>query len=452
MGLELELKQKQELALSPQLLEAMQILQMNTCDLRSFLLRELQENPVLEADHISPPHEDAEHLVQRLQWLESQPHRRHETNAANDDPVMDFASRISAPQWEDSLEAHLILQLSSLHLSEEEERCARFLIHCVNDRGYLSEAPEELSQQLGLDTKMISGVIGRLRKLDPPGICAKDLSGCLEMQLKKNPDCETELAIIRSHLDDMAHGRYGLIAKSLGVSVERVNRACELIRTLDPAPGSAFSRGAATVYTVPDVIAVQVGDGFDVRLNDRILPDLSISDYYRGLMKNSDSEEVRDYLLNRFQRARWLISSVEQRRTTLLSCARVIVELQSLYFRGECSHLQAMSLADVAEKLGIHPSTVSRAIRDKYIQCGARICAFKSLFTRSINGTAGSASADHARVWIRRLIEEEDKQHPLSDQKLCDLLEQKGVHLSRRTVAKYREEMQIPGTLVRKKR
>ncbi|MDO4749442.1 MAG: RNA polymerase factor sigma-54 [Eubacteriales bacterium] len=451
MGLKLELNQKQELTLSPQLLEAMQVLQMNTCDLQGFLLHELQENPVLEAERISPPSEDAEQLVRRLQWLDNQPRRRHETVSSADDPVMDFASRISAPQWEDSLEAHLILQLPPLQLDEEEERCARFLIHCVDDRGYLCDSPEELSLQLDLDVEMISRIIDRLRKLDPPGICAKDLAGCLEAQLSGRPNCEVELSIIRSHLDDMAHGRYGLIAKSLGVPLERINRACGVIRTLDPSPGSIFSGGAATVYTIPDVIAVQTEEGFDVRLNDRMLPDLSISDYYKNLMKSSDSAEVREYLLNRFQRARWLISSVEQRRTTLLSCARAIVEIQNRYFLGETDHLEPMSLADVAEKLDIHPSTVSRAIRDKYLQCGARICAFKSLFTRSLNGTSGT-STDRARVGIRRLIDAEDKQHPLSDQKLCDLLAAEGVHLSRRTIAKYREEMNIPGTLVRRQR
>lgn len=453
MGLNLEMTQKQDLALTPLLIQSMEILQMNTCDLRSFLLRELQENPVLEAEQTSPPYEDAALLTRKLEWLESQPERRQDSAAEEEDPVMEFASRLSSPQWEDTLEAHLSLQFPSLRLDAAEEGCARFLIRCVDDHGYLDEDPEETARRLGVPTETVTRVLSLLRTLDPPGICARGLTDCLAAQLDAFPDRETALAIAEHHLEDLSRGRYACIAKILGVSTERVMRACEAIRSLDPCPGAAFSPGEPPAYIIPDILVTPSGDGFDVRLSDRILPELTFSKYYSSLLKNSDSDEVRSYLAERFQRARWLLFSLEQRRGTLLSCARSIVELQEDFFRKKSVSPAPMSLADVADRVGMHPSTVSRAIRDKYLQFGGNVCLLKNFFSRGIGGDGDErSSAGLVQADIRRLIEEEDKSHPLSDQQICDLLAKKGSSVSRRTIAKYRGELGIPGTAVRRVR
>jgi RNA polymerase sigma-54 factor len=453
VGLNLEMTQKQELSLTPQLLQSMEILQMNTCDLRSFLMRELQENPVLEAEQTSPPYEDAALLTRKIEWLESQPERRQGPATEGEDPVMEFASRLSSPLWEDTLEAHLSLQLPSLGLSASEEGCARFLIRCVDKRGYLDEDPEETAKRLGVPAETVMRIQSQLRKLDPPGICARNLPECLAAQLDAFPDRGTALAIAERHLEDLSRGRYASIAKSLGVSTERVLRACDAIRALDPCPGAAFSPGEPPAFIIPDVLLTPSGDDFDVRLNDKILPDLSINTYYSSLLKNSDSDEVRSYLAERFQRARWLMFSLEQRRGTLLSCAHAIVDLQKNFFRSNGTSPAPMSLADVAQRVGIHPSTVSRAIRDKYLQFGGNVCLMKSLFSRGLGGGSDDrSSAGHVQTDIRRLIEEEDKTHPLSDQQICDLLIKKGFSVSRRTIAKYRGELGIPGTAVRRVR
>jgi RNA polymerase sigma-54 factor len=453
--LELELKtaQRQELSLSPQLLQAMEILRMNASDLCSFIQTELQENPVLEAELNSAPYEDAALLHRKLEWLNSQPGRRQSSVIAGDDPAMDLADRLSVPQWEESLEAHLVLQLQSLGLNPSEEHCARFLIRCVDKRGYLNEDAAHVARLLGLDTHTVIRVLSLLRTLDPPGICAADLKGCLAAQLRDCPDGELALSIVDAHLEDLARGRYAAIAKSLGAATDRVLKACERIRSLDPCPGSAFTSGEAPVYIIPDILIHRTEDGFDVRLNGSILPELGISGYYSSLLKDNDSEELRCYLSERFQRARWLIASVEKRHRTLLACAKAVVKLQREYFLRNTEHLKPMALADVAALVDMHPSTVSRALRDKYLQYDGGVCAVKDLFTRVVGGSGdGCSSSDRARLSIRRLIEGEDKARPYSDSRICELLAKDGVEISRRTVAKYREEMGVPGTAVRRER
>lgn len=449
--LELELTQRQELSLSPQLLEAIEILQMNTYELRGYILREMQENPVLEMEQTSPPYEDAALLLRKLEWLGSLPERRADAVARDDDPLMDLASRISSPLWEDTLEAHLTLQLPALGLDAEEERCARYLIQCVDDRGFLNEDERETARLLGVSEELVSRVLALLRTLDPPGICARDLPSCLAAQLQDAPDRETALAIVADHLEDLAHGRYAVIAKSLGLSADRVRRACDEIRKLDPCPGAAFSQDPPPAAVVPDVLVTRTEDGLEVALNDRALPELRVSAYYGSLLKSSDSEDVRRYLAERFQRARWLMGCLEQRRGTLLACTREIVKLQADYFSGRRAHLAPMGLSDVAARLGLHPSTVSRAIRGKYLQFGGTVSSMKSLFSRGVGaGEGGRSSSDAARAAIRRLVDGEDKRRPLSDRRLGELLAQEGMELSRRTVAKYRSELGIPGTAARR--
>ena len=454
VGLDLELLQRQELSLSPQLLQAMEILQMNTYDLRGFIQKEAQENPVLEAEHVKTPDEDAALFSRKLLWLAGQPQRRRGGPVTEgDDPVMQMAERLRAPLWEETLEAHLLWQLPSLRLRKEAEHCARFLIRCVDDRGYLDEEPTCVAEQLGLTPETVTHVLALLRTLDPPGICAQNLSGCLAAQLPGDGPQALARAVAQNHLQELARGHYAAIARAVGVTAEQVAEAGELIRRLDPCPGAVFSQGAAPVYVVPDVLVTMTPDGFDLSFNDRLLPVLSVSSYYLSLLKNNDSEEVRQYLAERIQRARWLIGSVEQRRDTLLACARAIVELEAAYFRGHTRHPVPLLLAEVAERVGLHPSTVSRAIRDKYLQCDGSVTPLRGYFSRGLSSASGERQpSEAARAGIRQFIDAEDKKRPLSDQKLCELLAAQGLSLSRRTVAKYRDELGIPGTSVRRAR
>ena len=247
--------------------------------------------------------------------------------------------------------------------------------------------------------------------------------------------------------------RYGLIARELKAAPEEVRAACERIRSLNPRPGTGFAARENLTYINPDIIVVSFPDHFELLTNDYYFPHLGISGYYTRLLKESDDQQVKDYLTGKVKQAKWMVHAIEQRRSTLMSCAGCILELQEAFFRQGPGHLVPMSLADVAGRIGVHESTVSRAVKDKYIQCSMGVYPLSYFFSRSLGTGSGgeeAASPDAAKALLKKLIAGEDKKKPLSDQKLCQMMTAQGCPLSRRTVAKYRDELHIPSTTGRK--
>ena len=270
--------------------------------------------------------------------------------------------------------------------------------------------------------------------------------------LRRHEGDTLALQIVDHWLDALSKNRYNLIARALEVSQEEVRTACELIRSLNPRPGTGFASRENLTYITPDVIVVSFPDHFELLTNDYFFPTLNISSYYCRLLKESDDAEVKDYLTGKVRQAKWVVRSIDQRRSTLMECAKCILELQEPFFRKGPGHLIPLSLADVAGRLGVHESTVSRSVKDKYIQCSMGVYPLSYFFSRSLGDRAGggSSSPDFAKAMIKRLIAAEDKRKPLSDQKLCALMAQEGCELSRRTVAKYRDELNIPSTTGRR--
>ena len=262
------------------------------------------------------------------------------------------------------------------------------------------------------------------------------------------------MTIAEHYLDALSKNRYGLIARELKASQEEVRAACDLIRSLNPRPGTGFAARENLTYINPDIIVVSFQDHFELLTNDYYFPTLNISGYYTRLLKESDDEQVKDYLTGKVRQAKWMVKAIEQRRSTLMSCAECILELQEDFFRKGPGHLVPLSLADVAQRIGVHESTVSRAVKDKYIQCSMGVYPLSYFFSRSLgaSGAGGeeAASPDAAKALLKKLIAGEDKKKPLSDQKLCELMAAQGCTLSRRTVAKYRDELHIPSTAGRK--
>jgi RNA polymerase sigma-54 factor len=248
----------------------------------------------------------------------------------------------------------------------------------------------------------------------------------------------------------MAHNHYHQIAQATGASREEIQRACRLIRTLDPRPGAPFSPVDTPRYITPDLLVTVEGGKAEVRAADGRLPELKLSSYYQQLLNSTNDAPVRDYLADKVRQASWVMRSIEQRNTTLLSCARAVVGRQEAFFlRG--GHLQPMSLADVAADVGVHESTVSRATKDKYLQCPRGLFPLSHFFSRALpQGEAEGISPEMVKAALRELISGEDKRHPLSDQKLCDMMAPRGLLLSRRTVAKYRDEMGFSSAAGRK--
>ena len=458
--MELSMSMKQTQTLSPQMMQSMEILQMGSQELLEYIQDQVQENPVLEMEEKYGKGDDTAVLQRKLEWLEStdaQNRYYHQQDTEDDekDPISNYGT---VDEREENLYLYVLSQLEVMDLEPELLPVGRFLVESLNQNGWLDESVEDLAEELGKPVEEVEKALAAVQSLEPAGVGARNLSECLVLQLqRRHEDSELAIRIARDYLDPLSKSRYGLIAKSLGVCQEEVRTACDLIRTLNPRPGGGFAARENLVYINPDLFVVNFPDHFELLTNDYFFPDLNISGYYCRMLKSTEDNEVKDYLMGKVRQAKWVVHSIEQRRSTLLRCAECILELQEEFFRRGPGHLKPMCLADIAQKVGVHESTVSRTVRDKYLQCASGVYPLSYFFSRSLGAPAArpgteenTSSPDFAKALLKKLIGGEDKHKPLSDQKLCERMAQEGCELSRRTVAKYRDELGIPSTTGRK--
>lgn len=458
--MELSMSMKQTQTLSPQMMQSMEILQMGSQELLEYIQDQVQENPVLEMEEKYGKGDDTAVLQRKLEWLEStdaQNRYYHQQDTEDDekDPISNYGT---VDEREENLYLYVLSQLEVMDLEPELLPVGRFLVESLNQNGWLDESVEDLAEELGKPVEEVEKALAAVQSLEPAGVGARNLSECLVLQLqRRHEDSELAIRIARDYLDPLSKSRYGLIAKSLGVCQEEVRTACDLIRTLNPRPGGGFAARENLVYINPDLFVVNFPDHFELLTNDYFFPDLNISGYYCRMLKSTEDNEVKDYLMGKVRQAKWVVHSIEQRRSTLLRCAECILELQEEFFRRGPGHLKPMCLADIAQKVGVHESTVSRTVRDKYLQCASGVYPLSYFFSRSLGAPAArpgteenASSPDFAKALLKKLIGGEDKHKPLSDQKLCERMAQEGCELSRRTVAKYRDELGIPSTTGRK--
>ncbi|MBS6281487.1 MULTISPECIES: RNA polymerase factor sigma-54 [Intestinimonas] len=458
--MELSMSMKQTQTLSPQMMQSMEILQMGSQELLEYIQDQVQENPVLEMEEKYGKGDDTAVLQRKLEWLEStdaQNRYYHQQDTEDDekDPISNYGT---VDEREENLYLYVLSQLEVMDLEPELLPVGRFLVESLNQNGWLDESVEDLAEELGKPVEEVEKALAAVQSLEPAGVGARNLSECLVLQLqRRHEDSELAIRIARDYLDPLSKSRYGLIAKSLGVCQEEVRTACDLIRTLNPRPGGGFAARENLVYINPDLFVVNFPDHFELLTNDYFFPDLNISGYYCRMLKSTEDNEVKDYLMGKVRQAKWVVHSIEQRRSTLLRCAECILELQEEFFRRGPGHLKPMCLADIAQKVGVHESTVSRTVRDKYLQCASGVYPLSYFFSRSLGAPAArpgteenASSPDFAKALLKKLIGGEDKHKPLSDQKLCERMAREGCELSRRTVAKYRDELGIPSTTGRK--
>ena len=458
--MELSMSMKQTQTLSPQMMQSMEILQMGSQELLEYIQDQVQENPVLEMEEKYGKGDDTAVLQRKLEWLEStdaQNRYYHQQDTEDDekDPISNYGT---VDEREENLYLYVLSQLEVMDLEPELLPVGRFLVESLNQNGWLDESVEDLAEELGKPVEEVEKALAAVQSLEPAGVGARNLSECLVLQLqRRHEDSELAIRIARDYLDPLSKSRYGLIAKSLGVCQEEVRTACDLIRTLNPRPGGGFAARENLVYINPDLFVVNFPDHFELLTNDYFFPDLNISGYYCRMLKSTEDNEVKDYLMGKVRQAKWVVHSIEQRRSTLLRCAECILELQEEFFRRGPGHLKPMCLADIAQKVGVHESTVSRTVRDKYLQCASGVYNLSYFFSRSLGAPAArpgteenASSPDFAKALLKKLIGGEDKHKPLSDQKLCERMAREGCELSRRTVAKYRDELGIPSTTGRK--
>lgn len=450
----MELQQLQVQKLTQQQLQSVELLQMSTMELESYIQELALENPMVEPEERSGAEPDRrEELVNRLRWLEDNDRQNHFYQSMSEEELDPLARVGTEGGLEETLQRFVLRQIDRLPLDRDTARCVQCLACFLEDDGYLRVGLEEISRNTRISVKKLEEGLEILQSLDPPGVGAETLSQCLVLQLERGREVGPALAVARDCLDLLAKRRYRAIGEKLGLTPAQVRQAEERIQQLEPRPGMMFQRPEQVAYVQPDIFVEERDGHYMVRVRQRERPMFRINGYYRELLKQSSDREVREYLGAKLRQAENVLWAVGQRESTLQRCAQVIVERQNEFFRRGPMALMPLRLVDVAQELGLHESTVSRAVREKYLQCQRGVYPLSYFFSRRAAGEeqATSMGATAARELLRRLIDQEDKTHPLSDQKLCERMALEGCPLSRRTVAKYRDEMNIPGASGRRR-
>ena len=435
---------RQELKLTPQLLQSMEILQMNAQELLEYLNRVTEENPVLEQEDSAELRQSYEELRQKASWLDGGVYGT--VSAAGESA---FPEQGAMDRETESLSAFLCDQLERRHLPKPLLALSKYMAELVDEDGYLAAEDIEGLEELKIPRPLITQALETLQSLEPAGVGAATLSECLLLQLSRQEHVSPAVMDITARfLPELSKKHYGPICRELGLTVEEVLAAEKIIAALEPHPGRAFQPAEPAVYIRPDVFIVELDGEWKAVLNEYYLPRISVSSYYVRLLQESDEEETRRYLRQKLQQAKWLLDSLERRGGTLHRCADAVLEAQLPFFSGQATTLSPMSLSTLAASLGLHPSTVSRAVRGKYLQCRQGTYPLRYFFSRAVGGSSRQA----VKQKLLLLLSDEDPRHPLSDQRLCRLLAEDGMEVARRTVAKYRIELGIPSSAVRKKR
>lgn len=422
-------EQKPVQQLRPQLFAAVEILQLDICQLQSYITTALLENPVLECGEAP-----GVSLLGDLTGTGNASGMGEEDGSAL--PPADFADTGAVAYGED-LTTHLLFQAGLLNLEPALQSAVRSVIHALDSDGYLRTPLEPL----GPDPALLEAALRVVQRLDPAGVGARSVSECLCLQLRAEGELGLPLRIAEQYLEQAGRHAYATIAAGEHVPLAAVQEACRRIQCLSPYPCAEFSAAAAASSIVPDVLLTEQNGAFSVTVNRAYTPELTVSSFYQSLWHESEDPEVRQYLAKKFTQAEWLIHCIAQREQTLLRCCQEILRLQTPYFRGE-GPLAPMTMQDVALAVGLHVSTVSRALSGKYIQTPRSIRPLRSLFSARL--ASGDFSASMAQQALAALVRAEDPRMPLSDQQLAAQLAAQGIAVSRRTVAKYRQQLHIP--------
>ena len=451
----------QQQMLSPQMRQSLEILQATALELQQLVRQEIETNPVLEEEvpedetpAEEPAEEEGEDDFEELRQLEEDWSDYSAAGAQNADAASEarrrqFLEGVTPPE---TLAHHLETQLSRLALDPVQRRIATLLVGNLNEDGYLAATPEEVADEAGAETAEVIEVLHLLQTLDPPGVGARDLSECLRLQLARRGEGQSVAArIADGQLELLGRKKFAEIASALRVSQDDVREAGALIASLNPKPGRAFAGESAQVLA-PDVIIERIGDEFVVSLVRDSVPQLRISRTYRDLLgEAAGGAEVRSYLRDKIRGGKFLIKSIQQRQQTILAIAREIAVRQRAFLEEGVSALAPMTMAQVAEAVGVHETTVSRAIAGKTVATPQGVFEMKFFFTSGYRAADGAAvSSTSVKDAIAALIRGEDPLKPLSDQQIVQKLSADGLAVARRTVAKYREALGILPSHLRK--
>ncbi len=468
--LSLNQSQRLSMVLAPQMRQSLELLQVPTLELRTLVRQEMEQNPTLEEQELEnepleiepalAETEDDEAFQDEFDQLarlddewrdyfkQNQPRGPSSEELAR---RQHFLNSLTQPQ---SLQQHLMDQLNLSVVTPQERAVGELLVGSINEDGYLASSLEDLASASGHPLEALQDMLNLVQEFDPVGVGARDLPDCLLLQLRRLGKADDLAAVlVRDHLAALAGHHLEDLARTLKVPPAQVQQAARLIATLEPRPGRRFASDA-TAYVLPDVMVYQTEDGYGVLLNNEQIPRLHISEQYRHLMADEDtSSEVKAYIREKVRAGMFLIKSINQRQQTIYNLAREIVNVQRAFFDQGISHLRPLTMAEVATVLGIHETTVSRALANKYMQTPRGTFEMKYFFTPGYRKADGeSVSNKTIKDAIARMVAEEDPAHPLSDQVIVEKLKEQGLQVARRTIAKYRDELKILPSHLRRER
>lgn len=442
----LTIEQTQKLTMTPELIQAIRILQFNTQELDIFVQGELLENPVLEYDRtadIEPPKEKPDFDLREKIKEDYDDISYRQWEYSKDKETFSFEQFVSR---DETLEDSLLLQLTFSKLKGKDLKIGRYLVESIDENGYLTADIPKVARCFKTTEEQVEKVLDVIQTFEPLGVGARSLKECLIIQLAAKGLLEDSIEyIILNHLEDLAENRLGKVAKQLGMPVSQVQMVCDLIRTLEPKPGRSFASDENVKYIVPDVFVEKVDGEYVVFTNEYSIPHLMVSPYYTTLSKETkNDEEVSKYLTDKFNSALWLIKSIEQRRQTIFNVVTAVVEHQKEFLDKGPKYLKTLTLKQVADVMGVHESTVSRSINGKYMQTPRGVFEIRYFFSSGVTGHNGEGmSSNSIKTFIKEIIDGEDPKKPYSDQEMVEILSERGIEISRRTVAKYREGMNI---------
>lgn len=474
----LQLRLSQHLALTPQLQQSIRLLQLSTVELNQELESILQANPLLErVDHNENGHEDHIPSAAPAETAVSSEESPRQEDFSSDafDSYGEFSG---GNRWEEggagsdeddndyvfqepdspTLRQHLLEQLQLMPLSERDQTLASILVDAINEDGYLEQSLEELAEMLPeeqeVDPLELQTALKLIQHLDPPGVGARNLAECLSLQLRSMPETtphlETALKLVENHLNELASRDYTRLRKLLHCSEETLRDVQHLITQLNPRPGAGFSHIGSDQYIQHEIVVRKVKGVWLATLNQEVMPKLRINQLYADILKRN-RDNSSQYLMSQMQEAKWMIKNIQQRFSTILRVSQAVVDRQRNFFEHGEIAMRPLVLREIADEVGLHESTISRVTTRKYMLTPRGVYELKYFFGSHVaTDTGGACSATAIRALIKQLVSEENPKKPLSDSQITDILGKQGIVVARRTIAKYRESLQIPAASQRK--
>lgn len=433
-----KMKQTQKLAMTKEMQLSIKILQMSSEELSEFVEKEFVDNPVIEINENSAVN------IKEFDFNIFNSKRNYSN--ANDVSPLNFVSK------EKSLKEYLHEQILEMEKDKVIRKTADYIVECLNDSGYFEMKEEDISQRLSVDKGIVEKALKFIQSLEPYGVGARNLKECLLIQIYHlNLEDDIIVKIVNNNLDDIGNDNYKKISKELNITRAEVQRYSRIIKSLEPRPSRGFYTGEDYKFIIPDAEIRKDGENLEIIMNDQAVPRIVISNMYKKILDEKKDDETERYVKDKLVRAEFLIKSIEERKNTLKRILEFIVDKQYEYFIERKKFLKPMTIKEAAETLNCSESTVSRAVKDKFILTSSGVIKIKDLFTvNSIKNSSKNMSVSYIKSIIEKIINAENKKNPISDQEIVEGLKKIDIGISRRTVAKYREEMGIKSSHKRK--